>query len=107
MAYLCEQCKENNNGWCKANKFNGLKKKNIQKCAKFDPIIVSEDGEEVKTYCIIYDVHNVPGRDCGFQEFFEYETSSTDMGKVEEEALEYLGEYFYAGNFTILSIGLA
>lgn len=107
MAYLCEQCKENNNGWCKANKFNGLKKKNIQRCTKFDPIIVSEDGEEIKTYCIIYEVYNVPGRDCGFQESFEYETSSTDMIEVEEEVLEYLGEYFYAGNFTILSIGLA
>ena len=49
MAYLCGQCKENNHGWCKANKFNGLKKKNIQKCVKFDPITVNEDGEEVKT----------------------------------------------------------
>lgn len=107
MAYLCEQCKENNNGWCKANKFNGLKKKNIQRCAKFDRIIINEDGDEEKTYCIIYEVYNVPGRDSGFQEFFEYETCSTDMEKVEEEALEHLGQYFYAGNFRILSIGLA
>lgn len=36
--YLCEVCSMNNNGWCKANKFNGLKKRNIQKCDNFDSI---------------------------------------------------------------------
>lgn len=30
--YLCEICDQNNNGWCKTKKMNGLKKKNIQEC---------------------------------------------------------------------------
>lgn len=62
---------------------------------------------EEKTYCIIYEVNNIPGRNGGFEEFFEYETCETDMEKIEEYVLEYLGEYFYAGNFEILSIRLA
>jgi hypothetical protein len=33
--YLCETCKQNNNGWCKEHKINGLKAKNIQKCDSF------------------------------------------------------------------------
>ena len=33
--YLCESCKQNNNGWCKIHKMNGLKAKNIQKCDDF------------------------------------------------------------------------
>lgn len=32
MSYICEDCKWNNNGWCKKIGMNGLKKKNIQEC---------------------------------------------------------------------------
>lgn len=52
MSYLCEKCKNNNNGWCKELRFNGLKKKDIQTCEKFDStdtlvkIIKSKDGED-------------------------------------------------------------
>jgi hypothetical protein len=35
MKYLCENCKFNNNGWCKQKKMNGLKAKNIQECESF------------------------------------------------------------------------
>lgn len=33
--YLCQNCKNNNNGWCNAKKMNGLKKKNITKCEEY------------------------------------------------------------------------
>jgi hypothetical protein len=33
--YLCEECKFNNNGWCKIKKTNGLKQKNIQECDSY------------------------------------------------------------------------
>ncbi|WP_297428956.1 hypothetical protein [Clostridium sp.] len=33
--YLCENCKWNNNGWCKQKQMNGLKKKNILECDSY------------------------------------------------------------------------
>ena len=33
--YLCEDCKYNNNGWCKTHKINGLKARNIIQCKEF------------------------------------------------------------------------
>jgi hypothetical protein len=33
--YLCQECKSNNNGWCKEFNMNGLKAKNIQECKSF------------------------------------------------------------------------
>lgn len=52
MNYLCENCKNNNNGWCTANKFNGLKKKNIQECAMYNSILIEESKplEEPQQY---------------------------------------------------------
>lgn len=58
--YLCEECKYNNNGWCKIKQFNGLRKKNIQECEDFKgnakythlEIIKSLDGEGRKSLTI-------------------------------------------------------
>lgn len=35
MSYKCQDCKNNNNGWCNIKKFNGLKKKNIENCEDY------------------------------------------------------------------------
>lgn len=45
MSYICETCKFNNHGWCEKRKFNGLKKKNIQKdeCKYYSNIEIIED----------------------------------------------------------------
>lgn len=34
--YLCQDCKNNNNGWCTVRKCNGLKKLNITSCNTFE-----------------------------------------------------------------------
>ena len=39
MSYMCEQCKNNNNGWCNIKKFNGLKKRNIRDCIYYEEYI--------------------------------------------------------------------
>ena len=39
MSYICEDCKNNNNGWCNIQRFNGLKKKNIQNCEYYEKYI--------------------------------------------------------------------
>ena len=104
MAYLCESCSNNNHGWCTVKKMNGLKKKNIQRCS--DHNLIAEEDNGKKVYCIEYEVFNVPGRDKGFRESFMYETEKDDLDAVEDYALEYLNEYFYAGNFSILYIGV-
>lgn len=51
MNYLCENCKNNNNGWCTANKFNGLKKKNIQECTMYNPILSKPSEEPQQYFC--------------------------------------------------------
>ena len=38
MSYICEDCKNNNNGWCNIQRFNGLKKKNIQNCKYYEKV---------------------------------------------------------------------
>lgn len=112
MAYLCESCSYNNHGWCTEYEFNGLKKKNIQRCKSFKMINnkntnnQSDDNKEIK-YSVIYEVFGVPGRDNGFKESFIYETKETDLDIIEEYVLEYLCQYFSASNVIIISIGLA
>jgi hypothetical protein len=35
MSYKCQDCRHNNNGWCKEKRMNGLKKLNLQECDKY------------------------------------------------------------------------
>ena len=39
MSYICEDWKNKNNGWCNIQRFNGLKKKNIQNCEYYEKYI--------------------------------------------------------------------
>ena len=51
MSYICEDCKNNNNGWCVSKKFNGLKKKNIQNCIAYEKYI-NLNPNSLKDYSI-------------------------------------------------------
>lgn len=67
--YLCEDCKHNNNGWCKQKRMNGLKKLNIQECENFSRkgtfLILSKGvhdylGQEIMTIKINDDAVEIP-----------------------------------------------
>lgn len=42
MSYLCNDCGNNNNGWCTVRKCNGLKKMNISSCNTYDSKQINE-----------------------------------------------------------------
>lgn len=75
--YLCEVCDHNNNGWCKAKRMNGLKKKNVQECKLYK-------GED--KYIELYNLVN---------EFIYNLESQTEIGYEIEPLIKDLREFMY------------
>lgn len=104
MSYICENCSNNNNGWCKVRKFNGLKKKDLQRCPSFDRINLDLDSEgDEYVYEVDYSVYEIPGKS-GFFTTFSYKTKTMGLSNIKDEISKYLSGYFDESNFCITSI---